>query len=185
MQKHSGQGPVLEYSEGATPGVFWTLYAFLGFALLCMGLAAHALLGDLFRSGDWFDKALVWILYGCAPLYVGIGLWLGFIRKFVRAEGDRLMVGRRFGKATLWQKRFSRDELAAVRLINRKPAANYATKLDDDTQYHIKGHWRVVAWKKSGGAVTLDKHSEREMLVSMETDLTAWLNSLRDGRSGG
>jgi hypothetical protein len=167
-------GP-LEYREGKTPGVFWVLYAFLGFALLCMGLAAHALLGDLLRSGEWFDKALVWALYACAPLYLGIGVWLAWAKRFVRAEGDRLRVGRSLGRFTLWQRQMLRLEVAKIGLLNRKPSANYATKLGDDTQYHIKGHWRLVAWRKSGAPLTLDKHTEREMLVPMEADLLAWL----------
>jgi hypothetical protein len=175
MEKRPSDGAVLEYTEGRTPGVFWALYVFLGFALVCMGLAAYALLGDLFRSGEWFDKALVWLLYACAPLYLLVGLWLGLVRKFVRAESGALQVGRRFGKGVMWRKTMGRETIEGIALINRKPAENYATRLNDDTQYHIKGHWRVVAWKKGGGAVTLDKHTEKELLAGMERELTAWL----------
>ncbi len=171
MQKAGGT----EFAEGKTPGVFWTLYVFLGFALLCMGLAAHALLGDLARSGDWFDVALVWMLYACAPLYVGIGLWLGFVRRFVKTESGTLIVGRRFGSRPFWQKRISKPEITAIALVNRRPAENNAPLHHDDSQYYIKGHWRVVAWRKNAKPVTLDKHTEREMLVPMEADLTAWL----------
>ncbi len=166
-----------EFTEGKTPGVFWTLYAFLGFALLCMGLAAYSLLGDLFRSGDWFDKLLVWTLYACGPFYLLTGVWLAACRRFVRASGPALVVGRKLGKIQLWARTLPKASIAAVELLNRKPAANYAPQHHDDSQYFIKGHWRLVAWKKAGGYVSLDKHTEREMLVAMEAAVAAWLRN--------
>lgn len=164
-----------EYAEGKTPGVFWALYGFLGFALICMGLAAYALLGDLMRSGDWFDKLLVWTLYACGPFYLLTGLWLASSRRFVRVEGDELLVGRRLGKRRMWSRAFSRVQLVAIELLNRKPASNYAPTHHDDPQYYIRGHWRLVAWKKAGGHVTLDKHTERAMLEPMTAELQRWL----------
>ena len=175
MRKTPSTSPAIEFAEGSSPGVFWALYGFLGFALVCMGLAAHALLGDLVRSGGWFDRALVWVLYSCVPLYLATGLWLGFARKFVLAENATLRVGRRFGRKILWQKQLKRDEIAAISLINRKPAQNYAPLHHDDAQYYIKGHWSVIAVKKQGGAIPLDKHTEREMLLPLETALKGWL----------
>ncbi len=177
MRKTAGSGPALEFVESRAPGVFWALYGFLGFSLACMGLAAHTLLGDLLRSGDWFDSALVWLLYGCVPFYFGAGLWLGFARKFIRAENATLRVGRRFGQRILWEKQLKRNEIEAISIVNRKPAENYAPIHHDDAQYYIKGHWSVLAWKKQGGAIPLDKHTEREMLLPMETDLRGWLLS--------
>lgn len=166
-----------EYREGPTPPVFWVLYVFLGFALTCMGLAAHALLGDLLRTGDWIDKVLVGVLYSCPLLYLVIGFWLAFTKKYVRYGGAVLKVGRSAGTATLWERRLPKNEISAIEVINRKPAANYAELRHDDAQYYIKGHWRIVAWRKTGGSVTVDKHTEREMLGPLHGELCRWLQS--------
>lgn len=163
------------YREKAPPPVFWVLYAFSGFALACMGLAAHGLLGDLAASGAWYDRALVGALYACVPGYVALGLWLALVRRYVTVEGGALRLGRTAGTVRLWERSYERGRFRAIALVNRKPTPNYATMESEDGQYFVKGHWRLVAWLADGGAVTLDKHTDREALTPMLDEMKLWL----------
>ena len=80
------------FEEGSIPSVFWVLYAITGFALLCMGLAAHSLLGDLAKMGSGLDLALVFLILSAVPVYVLIGFKLGALRRFVSFSASVLPV---------------------------------------------------------------------------------------------
>lgn len=174
LQRHP-EPAGLTYREDPPPAVFWVLYLFLGFALTCMGLAARTLLGDLARTGSTFDQGLVGLFVAFIPLYGLIGLKLGFVRRYVAIGGDTLRVGYRLGGRRLWERRLARRDIAAVEVVNQRPAPNNAPLHHDDPQYFVRGHWRVVARRRDGKSVTLDRNTDREPLLPLAEDAQAWL----------
>lgn len=167
-----------EYSEKEVPGAFFSLYAIAGFALICMGVSAYALLGDLFREGSWFDRAIVLILGLSIPAYLAAGIKIFSIRKFVRFSGKSVSWGyQSFGRS--WRVRsVTRDQVQAIELTNRRPSPNIAPRQHDDGQYYIRGHWQLILRTRDGKTHVIDKHTEKEAVSALETDLRVWMQGV-------
>jgi hypothetical protein len=180
VEDHLSPTKGTEFSEKEMPLYFWGLYACAGFALACMGGAAHALLGDLLRTGTAWDQFLVWAILGFIPLYLGIGLKLASLRKFVRLEESEIRFGYRFFKHTIFERRLERESIREILLLNQKPTANLAPNQHEDQQYYIRGHWRVVVEKKQGRRLIVDKHTEKEALIPLHRTLTQWQDRAKE-----
>ena len=167
----------LDFSETKTPQVFWMLFGLAGFALTCMGLAAHNLLLDLLKSGDLFDTLLVGGVTFFVPAYFITGIKLAVVRKKVKFSGEYLVVGFFMGQIPVWFKKISRVEIDSYEIINRRPSPNVAAKRHQDSQYHIRGHWRLMLKLKNGKSITLDRHTEKGALHSLQNSLRTWLKS--------
>jgi hypothetical protein len=166
-----------EFSESEIPRAFWALYLIAGFALICMGLAAHTLLGDLLRMGSFWDWALVTLILLTLPIYFLIGLKLGGIRKFISTQGNELQVGYRcFGKK-LFFRRTAVSEIKEITLYHKARSTNFAPQEHEDAQYYVRGHWRVGALLKNGKQFTLDRHTEEAALVPLADTLRVWLRA--------
>lgn len=164
----------VDFREGAPPPTFWVLFLIGVFAILCMVLAAHQILGDLFKSPGLVD----WILMGglgfVVALFLGAGLKLLAFRKFIQENGDKLLMGYDvFGFPWVFY-RFPRKQVARLYLYNHKPAPNLAPQFHDDPQYFIKGHWRLVIETHQGKKKVLDKHVEKDALEPLFRALSAW-----------
>ncbi len=166
-----------EYHEGGVPGVFWALYAFAGFALTCMGLAAHTLLGDLARVGGSWDRMIVWGILAAVPFYLAIGVKLLGLRKFAGYRGDELRVGFRLFGVPVLVKKAQRAETARIEIVNQRPSPNLAQKYHDDPAYQIRGHWRIIVTRKDDSRFVVDKHTEKGALEPLTAELQAWLGS--------
>jgi hypothetical protein len=163
-----------EYAEREIPSVFWVLYAIAGFALLCMGGAAYSLLGDLLRTGSAWDRLLVGMIVASVPFYLLAGVKLAGTRKFVAFAGDELRFGFRLFGWVVKQRRFSRTQISEVILFNRRPSPNQAPRSHQDSQYYIRGHWRVAIGTTPGKVITLDKNTEKAALEPLYQDLMHW-----------
>lgn len=163
------------FQEGIIPPIFWILYAIAGFALLCMGGAAHAVLGDLLEIGSTFDQVILSLIFAAVPLYFLIGLKLLLVRKFVAFEGNHFKMGYLFAKKPVLVKKFSPQDVEDILLLNRKPSPNVAVRLHEDSQYHLQGHWRVIL-KTGKKFLTIDKHTDKGALQPLYKDLLDWKN---------
>jgi hypothetical protein len=173
-------GPAREYAEIQTPPVFWVLYLIGGFALLCMGLAANRLLYTLVREGNSFDRFVVSLIFFAVPLYLLIGIRFSFVRKYIAFNPEDITFGFRLGNNLswpIWTRRIPRGTVADIDCINQRPTANLAPKRHDDSQYYIRGHWRVGVVLKNGKFVTLDRHTEKEALAEVFQSLKRWFGS--------
>ena len=166
-----------EFAEKTVPIVFWGLYTFAGFALLCMGFSAHSLLGDLARLGSQWDQVIVWAILSAIPLFIVIGLKMLGLRKFIRFDETTLRRGFRFFGRTLWEKKIPRNKVLSVDLLNRRPSPNIAPRQHEDSQYFIRGHWVVRLNLRGGKSLILDKHTEKGTLVPLYTELLHWITS--------
>ncbi len=162
------------FLESPPPAVFWALYAFAGFALGCMGGAAHTLLGDLAKSGSAFDRGLVWSIWAMFPVYLLIGLKLWAVRRFVLFEKDGITFGYHFFKRRFLERHVSRGDLADFNLVNHRPHPNLAPTQHEDSQYYIRGHWRVVVTNREGKDFVLDRHTEKGALGPLYRELRHW-----------
>lgn len=167
-------GPRMErFEESAIPSVFWVLYGILGFALLCMGTAAHAVLGDLLKIGSTFDLVVLSLIFSALPIYLLLGIKLLFVRKFVSLDRETLKRGFRFAGKEVLVKRFSKRDAEEILLVNRKPSPNVAVRVHDDSQYHLRGHWRILL--RSGNKYfTLDKHTDPGALEPLYRQVLSW-----------
>ena len=166
-----------EFRETAPPQVFWTLYGLAGFALTCMGLAAHSLLVTLLNTGDPWDLVLVGSIFSAVPMYLLIGLKLVWMRKFIRFEENGVQLGLFVGKKPIVLKRIKREDITDVLLINQRPSENVAPIQHDDSQYFIRGHWRLLLNTKDGKSVVLDRHTEKGALHSLQNSARNWFAS--------
>ena len=164
-----------EFRETEVPPVFWFLYVIAGFALLCMGLTAHTLLRSLAKTGAGFDLILVSLILGFVPFYFLIGFKLGILRKAVSFSGEKLFTGHLWGGKPFLQKKLNRTDIKEILLVNLKPSPNVARVSHDNTQYFIRGHWRVIAVTRDGKQFTLDRHTEKGALDPLYQALVGWL----------
>lgn len=169
----------MEFRDQNPPPVFWTLYGLAGFALTCMGLAAHSLLFKLLTTGDLWDLVLVGCILSSVPIYILIGLKLLLIRKYIRFSDDLVMLGYKVGNYEFNLKNLHRSEISELLLANRKPSANVAPAHHQDPQYYIRGHWLLMLKTSHDKFVTLDRHTEKEALYPLENRIKDWL--VRDG----
>jgi hypothetical protein len=165
----------LEFREQGVPQVFWTLYGLAGFALTCMGLAAHSLLVTLLNTGDPWDLILIGSIFFSVPVYLLIGVKLLWVRKFVQLEPNQLALGYFVGSRRFTLKRLPKSEIKEVLLINQRPSSNVAPARHGDSQYYIRGHWRLLVNTKSGKHLVLDRHTEKGALHSLQSSLRTWL----------
>lgn len=164
-----------EYREQAVPNVFWILYGLAGFALACMFGAAYSLLGDLAKAGSTFDRALIGSILSAVPIYVLLGVKMAWVRKFARYDARGVEVGHRLAGKTLWKRFVPWAEVKSVELVNQRPTANLAPRQHGDAQYYIRGHWRLLLVTRENKEVVLDRHTEKEMLEPLFTDLRSTL----------
>ncbi len=162
------------FSEVRAPTVFWTLYGLLGFSLTCMGAAAFGVFSDLVRSGDWFDRALIYGFGLTVILYGLVGIRLGFLRKFIRTSEYYIQWGHRMGTWQVTSRRLERTKLRAFEIVHSHPGANTAPTLHADTQYFIQGHYRLIAKDAHDRTWTLDRATEREALIPLWQNLERW-----------
>lgn len=161
------------FQENAIPPIFWILYGIAGFALFCMGAAAHAVLGDLLKAGSTFDLVILSLIFSAVPLYLLIGFKLLFVRKFVSIEEGILQFGYTVAGKPVRVRRFSPGGVEAVLLLNRKPSPNVAVRIHEDSQYHLRGHWRVFL-QVGKKFITLDKHTEKGALEPLYLRVLYW-----------
>lgn len=164
-----------EFAELGTPPVFWVLYAIAGFALSCMGAAAHAVMRDLARLGSELDVALVWAILASVPFYFLVGLKLVSVRKFVRFEGDTLEAGYRVFGHAIYHRVVRKDQIRGIALVNQRRAPNVAPGQHEDRQYYVRGHWRLVVQRASGRDLVLDRHTDEAALEPLRAALLSWL----------
>ena len=152
------------YREAHVPAVYWFLFLFTGCALLGMGLSAHSVLGRLAAEGGAFDRALLAALGLALPFYLLVGLKLAFVRKEILFGDDSVESGYRVGSLWLFRRVIRREAIAEVQVVNHRPGTNLAVREHSDSQYHLRGHWRLVLKLKSGRVHTLDRHTEEAAL---------------------
>ncbi len=165
-----------EFKEQKAPQVFWTLYGLAGFALTCMGLAAHSLLLQLLTTGDYLDLLLVGSIISSVPIYVLIGIKLLWIRKYIRFLDTDLVIGYSLGNKYFNFKTINKSEIEEVLLVNQRPSANVAPAHHADPQYYIRGHWRLVIKTKLGKLITLDRHTEKGALHPLQNSVRTWMD---------
>lgn len=173
LKKTDSQG--LQFKEQNPPPVFWTLYGLAGFALSCMGLAAHSLLFQLVSNGDPWDLLLVGSIMTAVPIYLGIGFKLLWVRKYILFSHDQVQIGYTIGSGSFTIRTLKRSDVVDVYLINQKPSSNVAPTHHEDPQYYIRGHWRLILKTKNGKLVPLDRHTEKGALESLLNSSTSWL----------
>lgn len=164
------------YHEEGIPGYFWALFGFAGFALACMGGAAYALLWDLARSGSAWDQLLVGVIFAFLPFYLVIGFKLAFMRRFVDYRGEELRIGFQVGKSRWFEKRVNRKDIQEILFINQRPAGNVAPVQHKDKQYYIQGHWRLIALRRNGKKILIDRHTEKAMLEPLHKAILVWVS---------
>lgn len=174
LKKTANQGN--EFREQKPPQVFWTLYALAGFALTCMGLAAHSLLIQLLNTRDPWDLLLVGSIFSAVPVYILIGIKLLWIRKYIRFSADEMVLGYFVGQNDFNLKKINKSEVTELMLLNQKPSANVAPAHHTDPQYYIRGHWRLILKTKEGKMITLDRHTEKGALHALQNSVETWLN---------
>ena len=165
-----------EFKEASTPQVFWALFGLAGFALTCMGLAAHSLLSTLLKTGDIWDLLLVSAIFSCVPIYLTIGLKLIWVRRFVSFNSNTLVLGYRFGHFPFWFRRVSKQQVVLAELVNLRPSSNLAPLQHRDSQYFVRGHWRLVLKLRNGKRLNLDRHTEQGALLPLYHSVLNWLN---------
>ncbi len=165
----------IEFREQVPPPVFWLLYFVAGFALVCMGAAAYALLGDLVRSGSFWDVLIVAVILSAVPLYLLLGLKLMSLRKKVLFTDDKITCGFQWRKRLFFRVEVPHSDAREVVILNQRPAPNVAPSHHDDRQYYIRGHWRVGIQLKNGKTVILDRHTEKEALEPLRLQLENWI----------
>jgi hypothetical protein len=166
-----------KFLEQSPPQVFWTLYGLAGFALTCMGLAAHSLLLTLLNTGDPWDLLLVSSIFSAIPIYLLIGIKLLWIRKFITFNHDNLEMGFSLWKSRFLVSKLDKQKIAEVLLVNERPSANVAPVQHDNSQYFIRGHWRLLVKTKDGKNIILDRHTEKGALHSLQNKVRSWTNS--------
>lgn len=164
------------FEEKGVPSVFWVLYGVAFFAVVCMGLAAFTVLRDLFAQGTTWDKALLVLIVLFIPAIALIGLKLAFFRKFVEFTDQELTIGYRIRKngPKILKKKFSKESISEIYLVNKKQTPNLALSEHKDLRYQIRGHWKVIAESNSKKKV-LDRHTDRSSLVPLYGELKRWL----------
>ena len=155
----------LEFQETHPPRVFWVLFAFAGFALICMGLAANELLGTLASSAHWIDKTIVALILAAVPFYLGVGLKLGGVRKYFSVSQGFLWSGYVVLGKKCFSKKVEISQIQSVETFQQTPTPNRAPRQHDDQQYYIRGHWKLAAKLKNGKWFPLDRHSDEEALL--------------------
>ncbi|MBM4317011.1 MAG: hypothetical protein FJ116_05975 [Deltaproteobacteria bacterium] len=162
------------FLEQSPPQVFWTLYGLAGFALTCMGLASHSLLITLLSTGDPWDLLLVGSVFSTVPIYLLIGIKLVWIRKFITFNHDNLEMGFYLGSRRFFISKLDKQNAAEVLLVNERPSANVAPVQHDNSQYYIRGHWRLLVKTKDGKDIILDRHTEKGALHSLQNKVRSW-----------
>lgn len=167
-----------DFIEQAPPATYWALFLIGVFALVCMSLAAHSVLGGLLNQASFLDWILFFILFLVLALFVFIGLKMAFLRKFIRVRNKSLELGYYIGKIPLVMYRWHRNSVLALDIVNHRPAPNLAPQHHNDPQYYIRGHWRLVLKTNKNKVKVLDKHVEREALEALFLWLReGWLKS--------
>lgn len=168
--------PTGHYAETEVPSSFWMLFAVAGFALACMGGAAFTVLQDLAKMGGTFDQLLLLAIAMAVPCYLLIGAKLALVRKHIDFSGDVLKISFRIKEIALWSRSLPRSGIKEFRLENQIPTQNLAPRQHGDTQYYIRGHWRLVCTSFSGRHFILDKNTEKESLEPLLIELQHWLS---------
>lgn len=162
------------FIENGPPAVYWTLYAIGIFALFCMGLAAHQVVGGLFQEPSWFDWGLLFGVASVVLLFFLVGFKMAALRKFVSLEGPKLQVGYYVVGRSVVLRSISKDLVSDLVLVNQKPAPNLAPQFHDNPQYFVRGHWRLILITKLGKKHVLDKHVEKEALLPLYSSIKNW-----------
>lgn len=170
--------PGVGFREVRVPTVFWALFALAGFALVCMGAASFTILKALLETGSLVDRALI-LGYWVAVLgFLGVGIRLALIRKFVDTANDALTFGYRFGRWKLFSRALDRSAITEITIIHSSPGPNTAPTLHRETRYYLKGHYRLIAKTNSGRVWTLDRNIDEESLTPLNQDLNFWLSPM-------
>jgi len=163
-----------EFIEQPPPATYWVLFLMGVFALGCMGLAAHQVLGGLLGQASMIDWVLLAILLFIVGLFLCVGFKMAFLRKFIRLRKGKLELGFYCLGIPHISKKWDFSEISDFVLYNHKPAPNLAPQHHTDPQYYIRGHWRILLKSNSGKGYVLDKHVEREAL----NPLLSWLRQI-------
>jgi len=164
----------LEYRESQIPVVYWALYGIAGFALLCMGLSSHTLIIQLLKRDFWLDSLLGGAFLTVLPLYLFFGLKLAAIRKYIKF-GDDLEIGFRCFGYPIRRRNLRRSQILSFDLTRHRSSPNVGKFQHQDSQYHNRGHWRLLARMNSEKTVVLDRHTDGELLRPIYEDLREWL----------
>lgn len=164
-----------EFIEQAPPPTYWALFLIAVFALICMGLAAYPILGGLLTQGSSLDWVFFLILLMIIGIFLFVGFKMAFLRKFLRFKTTELEVGYYGAGIPFVSRKWSRSEINEVVLFNHQPAPNLAPQTHHDSQYYIRGHWRLLVKLKSGKGFVLDKHVEREAMEPLFLALQEWM----------
>jgi hypothetical protein len=166
------------YGETQVPPSFWMLFAIAGFALTCMGAAAFTVMRDLAEMGGAFDKLLLFSIFLAVPFYLIVGFKLLLVRKRIDFKGEVLRVAFVARGWTIWSRTWYRKDIRDFKMENHVPTQNLAPRQHRDSQYYIRGHWRLVAETHQGKKYTLDKNTDAEALEPLLNDLKSWLSGL-------
>jgi len=163
-----------EFKEAAPPVSYWLLYAIGVFAFICMGTAAHQILGDLLNQGTVWDWMIFFILGLVVFLFLAVGFKMAALRRFVRIQDTELQAGFYCLGFPLILRQVTRDGVTDIVLVNQKPAPNMAPEYHDDPQYFIRGHWRSLVYVKGKRAILIDKHVEKAALKPIHQWVRVW-----------
>lgn len=164
------------YAEARIPLIFWELYAVLGFALLCMGIAAFSIFSDLLSADQLLDKFLVGSFALFVVMYILVGIKLAWIRKFVDFSEDTVKWGFRAKNWILFSRQLPKKSVASFGLEHSSPTQNTAPQLHTDAQYYIQGHWRLILHAPERDFL-IDRSTEREALEPLLIQLQDWLKN--------
>lgn len=162
------------YLEASPPVSFWLLYGLGCLALIGMMLAAHSIMGDLLKQATLWDWGLVSLGSLALLIFLGAGIKLFALRKFIRRSGSWLEVGYYFLGQPICTWKINSKDIHEISVVNQRPAPNLAPQFHDDPQYYIRGHWRLVVSTAKGKTKVLDKHVEREALLPLLSWLSQW-----------
>lgn len=163
-----------EFREQKPPPVFWFLYFITGFALACMGAAAFTVLADLAQKGSAIDQLFLLTFLTAIPLYVALGIKLAGVRKYVRLDADHVEVGYRLFGTVVLRRRFRREDVRSVELVNRRPTPNVGEWQHGDRQYLVQGHWVLRLAGQGKKSWPLDRSTEKGTLEELHSALLAW-----------
>jgi hypothetical protein len=116
-------------------------------------------------------------IFSAIPLFILTGIKLLLVCKFIHFEEDSLRMGYRLGKKSFVLWKVPKKEVKEIILINQRPSANVAPVQHEDSQYYIRGHWRLVAITQQNKPIVLDRHTEKGALHSLQNSARNWLSN--------
>ncbi|MBI1859803.1 MAG: hypothetical protein HYR96_02665 [Deltaproteobacteria bacterium] len=161
------------FRETRVPMVFWGLYGLLGFALSCMLLASFTVLRDLQRQGSGIDLFLIAAFGSALAGFVGVGIKLVWVRKFLEFDNSCVRWGYRLGKFAPFTSSVPRSEIERFAIEHSGATPNRAPQLHGEQQYYIQGHFRLVL-VSHGKEHVLDKSTHSEVLEPILVSLERW-----------